>query len=155
MTNERAYQYIKERDLPNLKEVVEILKSQSLDVYISGSALMDPSYGDIDILICDPNFVFKSTDNEAEFELSPRAKAAVENIIGVEGVDLKKKDHEYSGGYSGSAISGYRWEFNYKGSAIDISFAKEPGGLTREKIARLEAEMGGGDLGLVPDYEKF
>ena len=56
---------------------------------------------------------------------------------------------------SGSSISGYRWEFDYRGTRVDVSYAMEPGGMTREKIAKLEAEMGGGDLGLEPEYEKL
>jgi len=150
----RAFRFIKERDLPNLKQVIEILKSQSLDVYISGSALMVPEYNDIDLLICDPNFEFVGCANETDFEMSPRAKTAVGNIIEQEGANLKKKDHQYSGGYSGSLINGYRWELDYRGTAIDISYAQEPFGLTREKIAKLEAEVGA-ELGLEPDYEKL
>ena len=151
---ERAYQFIKERDLANLKEVVDILKSQNLDVYISGSAIMVPDYSDIDLLICDPGFIVQGAANENDFKMSPRAQTAIDNIVNQEGVTLKKKEHDYGGGYMGSVIHGCRWEFNYKGSPIDISYAQEPGGLTREKIAKLEAEVGG-DLGLVPDYEKF
>jgi hypothetical protein len=152
--NERAFQYIKNRDKTNLEEIVDILKSQSLDVYISGSAIMVPEYSDIDLLICDPNFLIKDTKDENNFEMSPRAKTAIDNIIEREGVNLKKKEHDYSGGYAGSKISGYRWEFDYKGTNMDISYAQEPGGLTREKIAKLEAEVGG-ELGLEPAYEKF
>jgi hypothetical protein len=151
---ERAFQYIKEKDKSNLKEVIDILKSQGLDVYITGSAIMVPEYSDIDLLICDPIFVIKGTADEKEFEMSPRAQTGVDNITNQEGVILKKKDHEYSGGYAGSSISGYRWEFDYKGTSIDVSYAQEPGGLTREKIAKLEAEVGG-DLGLEPEYEKL
>ena len=151
---ERAYKFIKEKDKSNLKEVVDILKSQDLDVYISGSAIMVPEYSDIDLLICDPNFAFIDTSKKDEFDISPRAKTGIDIILNKEGVTLKKKDHEYSGGYSGSSISGYRWEFDYNGTAIDISYAQEPFGLTREKIAKLEAEVGG-ELGLEPAYEKF
>lgn len=150
----RAFQYIKARDMPNLKEVVDILKSQSLDVYISGSAIMVPEYSDIDLLICDPNFVIKGAANEKEFVMSPRAQTAIANIINREGVNLKKKEHDYGGGYLGSEICGCRWEFDYRGTDIDISYAQEPFGLTREKIAKLEREVGG-DLGLEPEYEKF
>ena len=151
---ERAYKFIKDRDKTNLREAVEILKAQSLDVYISGSAIMVPEYSDIDLLICDPSFVIKGTEKADEFEMSPRAKTAVDNIINLEGVTLKKKEHDYGGGYAGSIIAGYRWEFDFKGTNIDISYAQEPGGLTREKIAKLEAEVGA-DLGLDPAYEKF
>ncbi|UCH88450.1 MAG: hypothetical protein JSV49_09320 [Thermoplasmata archaeon] len=150
----RAFKYIKDKDKPNLMEVVNILKSQNLDVYISGSAIMVPEYSDIDLLICDPNFVIKDTENKDEFEISPLAQTAIDGIINREGVNLKKSDHERSGGYIGSKISGYRWEFDYKGTNIDISYAQEPFGLTREKIAKLEAEVGG-ELGLEPEFEKF
>jgi hypothetical protein len=157
MTNEAeniAYKNIKERDKPNLKQVVDILKSHGLDVYISGSALMVPEYSDIDLLICDPDFVIKGAANENEFEMSPRARTAIDNIIGQEGVNLKKKEHDYGGGYLGSEISGCRWEFDYRGTNIDIAYSQEPFGLTREKIAKLEEKVGG-DLGLEPVYEKF
>jgi hypothetical protein len=149
-----AYQHIKERDMPNLKQVVEILKSHSLDVYISGSALMVPEYSDIDLLICDPTFVIQGAANEKEFVMSPRAQTAIDKIIEQDGVNLKKQEHEYGGGYLESAIYGCRWEFDFKGTAIDISYAQEPFGLTREKIAKLEEKVGG-DLGLEPVYEKF
>jgi hypothetical protein len=153
-TEHIAYRYIKERDMPNLKEIVAILKSQNLDVYISGSAIMVPEYSDIDLLICDPGFTIIGAEDESAFEMSPHAKAAIDNILKQVGVTLKKKDMEYGGGYVGSKICGYRWEFNYNGTRIDISYAQEPGGLTREKIAKLEAEMGA-DLGLEPVYEKL
>jgi hypothetical protein len=152
--NERAYQFIKDRDKPHLKEVVDILKSQNLDVYISGSAIMVPEYSDIDLLICDPSIVIKETVDKEEFEISPRAQTAVDTVMNRDGVNLRKQEQERSGGYSGSKISGYRWELNYKGTYIDISYAQEPFGLTREKIAKLEQEAGV-ELGLEPVYEKF
>jgi hypothetical protein len=151
---EQAYKFIKDKDKPNLKAIVDILKAQNLDVYISGSAIMVPEYSDIDLLICDPSFVIKGTEKAEEFEMSPRAKAAIDSLINLEGVNLKKQEHDYGGGYAGSIIAGYRWEFDLNGTNIDISYAQEPGGLTREKIAKLEAEMGT-DLGLDPAYEKF
>jgi hypothetical protein len=150
-----GYRFIKERDLPNLKAVVAILKSQNLDVYISGSAIMVPEYSDIDLLICDPRFTIVKVEDESAFEMSPQARAAIDHILKQDGVILKKKDKEYGGGYAGSVICGSRWEFRYNGTSIDISYAQEPGGLTREKIARLEAEMGGGDMGLEPEYERL
>jgi hypothetical protein len=152
--NERAYKFIKERDKPNLKEVVEILKSQNLDVYISGSAIMVAEYSDIDILICDPSIVINPAAGKDEFEISPRAQTAVDTVMNREGVTLRKQEQERSGGYSGSKISGYRWELDFKGTYIDISYAQEPFGLTREKIAKLEADAGV-SLGLEPVYEKF
>ena len=153
-TENLAYRNIKERDMPNLKHAVEILKSHGLDVYISGSALMVPEYSDIDLLICDPSFIIQGAANENEFVMSPRARTAIDKLIGQEGVNLKKQEHDYGGGYLGSEISGCRWEFDYKGTNIDISYAQEPFGLTREKIAKLEAKVGA-DLGLEPVYEKF
>lgn len=149
-----AYQHIKERDMPNLKQIVDILKSHGLDVYISGSALMVPEYSDIDLLICDPDFVIKGVADEKEFVMSPRAQTAIGKLIDQEGVNLKKKEHEYGGGYLESEICGCRWEFDYKGTDIDISYAQEPFGLTREKISKLEEKVGG-ELGLEPVYEKF
>ena len=150
----RAFQCIKDKDKANLKEIIQILKSQGIDVYISGSAMMVPEYSDIDLLICDPSFVFNRVDDEKDFELSPRAQTAIDTMIKQEDVSLRRKNHEYSGGYAGSVICGYRWEFNYKGTRIDISYAQEPGGLTREKIAKLEQEFGG-KLDMEPEYEKF
>ena len=94
MTTERAFKFIKEKDLPNLKEVIDILKSQGLDLYISGSAIMVPEYSDIDLLICDPTFEFKGTPDAKDFVISPRAQSAVNSIIEREGVTLKKKDHQ-------------------------------------------------------------
>ena len=149
-----AYRFIKERDMPNLKWVVAVLKSQNLDVFISGSAIMVPEYSDIDLLICDPRFTIVGTEDESAFRMSPLAKAAIDHILKQEGVTLKKADKEYGGGYVGSVICGYRWEFTFNGTSIDISYAQEPGGLTREKIAKLEAEVGG-ELGLEPEYEKL
>jgi len=153
-TENLAYKNIKDRDKPNLKQVVDILKSHGLDVYISGSALMVPEYSDIDLLICDPSFIIQGAANEKEFVMSPRAKTAIDQLIGQEGVNLKKQEHDYGGGYLGSEICGWRWEFDYKGTNIDISYAQEPFGLTREKIAKLVAKVGT-ELGLEPIYEKF
>ena len=107
-----AYRNIKERDMPNLKQAVEILKSHGLDVYISGSALMVPEYSDIDLLVCDPAFVIKGVADEKQFVLSPRLKTAIDKIIDLEGVNLKKQEHEYGGSYLGSVICGWRWEFD-------------------------------------------
>jgi hypothetical protein len=151
---QRAFWYIKDRDKPNLRWVADVLRYHGLDVYISGSAIMVAEYSDIDLLVCDPHFRSAGAVGGKAFEMSPRAQTAVDYILGQEGVALRKKEEEYRGGYAGSVICGYRWEFEFRGTRMDISYAMEPGGLTREKIAKLEAEVGG-ELGLEPEYERL
>jgi len=140
--HQRAYRFIKDRDMPNLREVVTVLKSKGLEVYISGSALMVPEYGDIDLLMCDRGYIIPRAEDERDFFMSPRAQAAMDDLICREGVNLKKREIEYGGGYAGSVINGCRWELDYRGSPIDISYAQEPFGMTRQKLSKLETEMG-------------
>lgn len=102
------------KDAPNLKKVVDALKKQGAEVYVTGSVLENTGYNDIDLVVDIP---------------SPREEGKTEIVVkylkenGVKVLNRKPFDEPY--GYAGSLLL-TRHRINVRGTIIDISETTDP-----------------------------
>jgi hypothetical protein len=126
---------IKLEDRENLEKVVDVFKKYGLHISLTGSALEEEDYKDIDLVLTSLlstqplNEAINELREKFEIDLKERnSKTAVDQWrekggMGVHGDTL--------GPYVDSVISA-RYIFNMGDSLFDVSYSKEPFGLNPE-----------------------